>query len=78
MNIDIRKSVINNFLEAEENEIEEAITSSFQDKDEITLPGLGVFFELLWGISTDETRNIIIGNIKRSLENVKKNDTNQI
>jgi len=78
MNIDIRKSVINNFLEAGENEIEEAITSSFQDKEEITLPGLGVFFELLWSASNDETRKIIVGNIQKFLKEEKGKDNSEI
>ena len=45
MNIDIRKSIINNFKNNSKNDIKEAIISSMNENDEITLPGLGVFFE---------------------------------
>ena len=48
MNIDIRESIINNFKNSNVDEIKESIESSIKDKEEITLPGLGVFFELLW------------------------------
>ena len=36
------------------------LKSSFNDKDEITLPGLGVFFGLVWSKSSDEERNKIL------------------
>ena len=44
MNINIRKSVKENFKNNNEQEIEEAINSSITEQNEITLPGLGVFF----------------------------------
>ena len=48
MNIDIRKSIINNFKDSDINEIKKSIESSINEMDEITLPGLGVFFEIIW------------------------------
>ena len=48
MNIDIRKNIIDNFKGASTDEIKTSITSSIEEKEEVTLPGLGVFFELLW------------------------------
>lgn len=61
MDIDIRKSIINNFNNCNINEIKKSIESSIEDKEEITLPGLGVFFELLWENSNnkEEILNII-------------------
>ena len=64
MNIDIRKSIIENFKEASKEDIKESITSSIKDKDEITLPGLGVFFEIVWENSNSELRKQIIDTIK--------------
>ena len=68
MNIDIRESIINNFKDTNKEEISEAIESSIKDKEEITLPGLGVFFEILWNNSDknlkDEIINILMNNIK--------------
>ena len=48
MNIDIRVSIINNFKNSSVEEIKNSIERSIFDKDEITLPGLGVFFEIIW------------------------------
>ena len=67
MNIDIRKSIKSNFKNSSETEIIESINSSITDNEEITLPGLGVFFELLWKNSDEELKNKIINIIKNSL-----------
>lgn len=60
MNIDIRKSIIENFKDATKEEIEESITSSIKDKEEITLPGMGVFFEIIWENGSQELKNEIL------------------
>ena len=68
MNIDIRKSIKNNFKESNKEEIIEAIDSSISDNEEITLPGMGVFFEILWkncnNLMKDNIIDIILNNIK--------------
>ena len=48
MNIDIRKYIKENFKNSSTQEIKESIISSISENDEITLPGMGVFFEILW------------------------------
>lgn len=67
MNIDIRKSIINNFKDSTKEDIIESINGSIKDNEEITLPGLGVFFELLWQNSDKQLQDKIIDNIKNSL-----------
>ena len=67
MNIDIRKSIKNNFKDSKLEEIKEAINSEIADKDEITLPGLGVFFEILWINSSIDEKNTIVSKIKKEL-----------
>ena len=67
MNIDIRKSIKNNFKDSSRDEIIESINSSVQEKDEITLPGIGVFFEILWENSDIELKEKIINIIKSNL-----------
>ena len=69
MNIDIRRSIKDNFKDSTSEEIVDSINSSIQDKDEITLPGMGVFFEILWVNSNDELKNNIIDIIKKNMEN---------
>ncbi len=60
MNINIRQNIINNFKGAEKDEIKNSIISSIDDGKEITLPGLGVFFELLWNKSDENSREYIL------------------
>lgn len=69
MNIDIRKSIINNFKGSNTKEISESIYSSINSKDEIMLPGLGVFFEILWNNSTDKEKEKILVKIEKSIAN---------
>ena len=67
LNIDIRKHIISNFKDAETDEIKASIESSIKEKDEITLPGLGVFFELLWSNSDENSKEYILNTLKNSL-----------
>ena len=67
MNIDIRKSIINNFKGNSLDEIMVSINDSIKKGDEITLPGLGVFFELLWSNADLDMQKTIIEIIKKSL-----------
>lgn len=67
MNIDIRKSIKENFKDNNSNEIKKSIENSISDKEEITLPGMGVFFEILWENSDNIQKDIIINTIKKGL-----------
>lgn len=64
MNIDIRKNIINNFNNAKKDEIKASIISSIEDNEEITLPGLGVFFEILWKKSDEENQEYILNTLE--------------
>ena len=68
MNIDIRKSIKENFKNSTNEEIADAINSATSDKDEITLPGMGVFFEILWLNSNEKEKSKIISIIKKGLK----------
>ncbi len=67
MNISIRKHILSNFKDVEKKEIEEAIVESIGDKEELTLPGFGVFFELLWQEADKEMKEEIITNLERAI-----------
>ena len=67
MNIDIRKSIIDNFKNSSKDEIKESIISSLKMKEEITLPGMGVFFEILWQNCSNELKDEIINIISDNL-----------
>lgn len=67
MNIDIRKHIKKNFREAQIDEIKASIESSITEHDEITLPGMGVFFEILWEFSDDVSKEYILNTLKKGL-----------
>ena len=67
MNIDIRKSITANFQDSPLEEFREAIESSIQAREEMALPGLGVFFEVLWKSSTEEEKEKMLNQLKKNL-----------
>lgn len=67
MKIDIRQNIINNFKNDNFKTLKEAIDESVEKKEELTLPGLGVFFELLWKNSDQEFKNNIVETIRKSV-----------
>ena len=67
MNINIRESIKDNFKGADAGEIKASIESSITDGEEITLPGLGVFFEIMWENSDSDLQNVLVDNIKKGL-----------
>ena len=60
MNINIREYIKNNFKSANPREIEDSINSSLEENDEVTLPGLGVFFEILWENCDEKQKEDIV------------------
>ena len=72
MNIDIRKHIINNFKDDNKETIKSAIEESIEDGDEVTLPGMGVFLEIIWKNSSEEGKDkiatMIIEYIKKEKE----------
>ncbi|HHU54503.1 MAG TPA: small acid-soluble spore protein SspI [Mollicutes bacterium] len=68
MEIDIRKSIMDNFKDADQNEIKQSIVSSIEINDEITLPGLGVFFEILWKNSDENSQEFILNTLSKGIE----------
>ena len=65
MQIDIRKNIKNNFKNSTLEDISDSINEAISEQDEITLPGLGVFFEILWQNSNETERMNIAINIKK-------------
>ena len=57
MNLDIRSHIINNFKGDDTSVLKDAIEESIKNNDEITLPGMGVFFELVWQKSDEDMKN---------------------
>lgn len=64
MDIDIRRNIINNFKGDNYEVLKRAIDEAVKNQDEITLPSLGVFFEIVWENSSSELKDTIITIIK--------------
>ena len=62
--IKIRDYIINNFKDDDVDTIKRAIEASIAEQDEVTLPGMGVFFEIIWQMATDEEKTAILEKLK--------------
>lgn len=65
--MDIRGYIKSNFKDDDINSIKESIVESIKSKDEVLLPGLGVFFELVWNNSSEDERINILEKIKKGI-----------
>lgn len=66
--MNIRNYIIQNFKNNSTSEIKQSIEESIQEKEEVTLPGLGVLFELLWNESDNSMRENILQLLQKSLD----------
>jgi len=67
MDINIREYIRNNFKDSDKNDIKNSIDESIKENDEVTLPGLGVFFEILWNNCDDEQKEKILDILKSNI-----------
>ena len=78
MDIKIREHIINNFKGDDYDALKRAIDESVKEQDEVTLPGLGVFFELVWEDATDTMKDDIIKliekHVNQGIESEKNNE----
>lgn len=69
----IRYYILNNFYQSDFYTLRSSIEESVKEKNDLNLPGLGVFFELIWINTTEEMKNEIIDllrkEIKKELDN---------
>lgn len=68
MDINIRHHIINNFQGDDYNTLRQAIDESVKAQDEATLPGLGVFLELIWENASQEMKNEMIEIIRKRVQ----------
>ncbi len=67
MNLDIRSHIMNNFKGDGKEELKSAIEESIETNDEITLPGMGVFFELVWKKADEATKETLLNILQESI-----------
>ncbi|MBO6145481.1 MAG: small acid-soluble spore protein SspI [Bacilli bacterium] len=63
----IKDYIVQNFKEDNIDTIKTAIDESVKEYDEDSLPGLGIFFMLVWENSNDKEKNTILEKIKSNL-----------
>ena len=67
MNLSIRNHIINNFKGDDFDELKRAIDESIAENDEETLPGMGVFLELIWQGADDKLKQEMIEIINKQI-----------
>ena len=66
----IKDYILNNFKNDNKESIKEAIVESINSKDEVTLPGMGVFMEIIWNNATDDMKNEMLTIRENNLKNI--------
>ena len=69
MDLSIREHIINNFKGDDYESLKQAIDESVESQDEVTLPGLGVFLEIIWENADMELKNELIEIIRKRVQN---------
>ena len=67
MNINIREHIINNFKNDDVDVLRRAIEESISEKDEIALPGMGVFLEIIWKGASEEIKNKLLSILEENI-----------
>lgn len=68
--MNIQEHIINNFKGDDYKSLKEAIDESIASNDDVTLPGLGVFFSLIWKASDQELKNDLLELLKTQINKV--------
>ncbi|MBR2828230.1 MAG: small acid-soluble spore protein SspI [Bacilli bacterium] len=68
MDTSIREHIINNFQGDDFSTLFKAIDESVKLQEEATLPGLGVFLEIIWENASLELKNELIDIIKKRVQ----------
>lgn len=64
----IKDYILNNFKNDNKDSIKEAIDESINSKDEVTLPGMGVFMEIIWNNATLEMKEEMLTILESNLK----------
>ncbi len=67
-NVSIRSHIINNFRDDDINTLRDAINESIEENDEVTLPGMGVFLEIIWKDASDELKEEMLKIIEKRIK----------
>ena len=63
----IKEYIINNFKEDNIETLENALNECIKEQDEETLPGMGVFLELIWKGSNETQKKSMLDTLYKEL-----------
>ncbi|MFG6148319.1 small acid-soluble spore protein SspI [Halobacillus sp. B23F22_1] len=67
MNLNLRQAILSNVSGHNADQLEATIDDALQKGEEKMLPGLGVFFEMLWKESEEQDRQEILQTLEKGL-----------
>ena len=67
----IKDYIINNFKDDDINTLRTTISECLMEEDEETLPGLGVFMELIWQGADEDTKKSMLDILLKEIEKQK-------
>ncbi|MCA0969864.1 small acid-soluble spore protein SspI [Halobacillus litoralis] len=68
MNLNLRQAILQNVSGHDAEQLQATIMDALQKGEEKMLPGLGVFFELLWENSDEQDHQEILETLENSLK----------
>ena len=67
----IKDYIINNFKDDDTNTLRTTITECISEDDEETLPGMGVFLELIWQGSDEDIKKSMLDILQKEIRKQK-------
>ncbi|RKQ37961.1 small acid-soluble spore protein SspI [Oceanobacillus halophilus] len=68
MDLNIRKAILHNITNNNQDELEATIVDAIQGGEEKMLPGLGVLFELIWKQSDEQEKQEMIEALEQGVK----------
>lgn len=68
MDLNLRKAILNNIAENNQNQLEATIVDAIEKGEEKMLPGLGVLFELIWQQSAEQNKEDMLNALEQGVK----------
>ncbi|RWR05988.1 small acid-soluble spore protein SspI [Siminovitchia fortis] len=68
MDINIRRAVIHNVSENNQDQLRDTIVDAMQKGEEKYLPGLGVLFEVIWQNADEQEKGMMLDTLENGLK----------
>ncbi|GGJ84495.1 small, acid-soluble spore protein I [Lentibacillus kapialis] len=68
MDLNLRRAILSNIAENDQEQLEATIADAIQDGEEKMLPGLGVLFELIWQQSDEQDKQDMVESLEQGVK----------